>query len=110
MNNEDKLIKLLNELWSALAVKPKYTEFNSLYSCDGNIERLETLEKENPKLGLSDFATWAQMRESGDWKGTKGFSLLSLLATITDELVGRRLAAIVEDDETISGWQWAKYD
>ena len=108
--NEERLIAVLNEAWKLVEPKPKYDEINSKFTVK-DIEMLEAIEKANPTLGLSDHEDFTnQKAKSGtmDWTGTKGLTWLSVLATVTDELCGKRLAAIVEDDGTITGWCWAQ--
>lgn len=105
---EEELVKLLNEAWALLDPKPKYDDFNFKLSCGNNVEALEKLEKERNILGLSTHTSHAEQMQDREWV-TKGMSTLSLIATITDGLIGKRLAAIVEDDGTISGWCWPTY-
>lgn len=82
----------------------RYDEANHLFparpDCVALLDRIET---KHPKLGLADGATFEEMKE---WKGTRGMSTLSLIATITDVLADRRLGAVVDKAGRIIGWQW----
>src|SRR3990167_2094737 len=92
-------------MWDLLKVKPKYSEFNLFLSCEDNIENLENLEKDYPVIGLSDFKPFFEHGDIGRNRWViKGFSTISLIATITDALCGKRLGVKVEEDGTISGW------
>jgi len=97
----DGILMVVNEMWDCLRPKPKYKEFNQLLP--GDAAMLEKLEAEIPIVGLTDFSPTL-----GPWEGTKGISLLSMIATLTDGLCGLRLAAVVEDDGTISRWGWQR--
>jgi hypothetical protein len=96
MNNlttkEQELINTLNLMIQSC--KPiLYKDFNvSLVAKD--IEILRNLEKENPKLGLAHYGT-----------PQEGITTLSLIATITDILIDKRLGFLVEEDGTISSVQ-----
>ena len=89
---EDSLIKVLNEL---LEIRPlTYKDLSLVFSVgEENITKLRTLEKNNPKLGLARFDT-----------SEEGFSVLSLIATITNYFCDKRLGVMVEEDGIISRW------
>ena len=81
MNDKEKrLIECFNKLFG---IKPiTYGEFNKIFKCNDSIFQLE---KKYPELGLT-----------GD--ENKGFSIISLMATITDFLCGKRFAVIIDND------------
>jgi len=96
---------MLNDVWALIPVKPKYQDFNVQIPFGTNVPALEAFEKKNPELGITDFGHAAGFGER-DTRPIEGMTTLSLIATITDVLAGKRLAAKVEDDGTISGWCW----
>jgi len=90
---EERLLKVLNDAWACLPSRCLYKEFNTSMSWDDAYEKLQVLEREDyPELGIVE--------------AKKGMTLLSLLATVTDVLCGKRLAAKVDDDGYITGWTW----
>ena len=108
MTHEDELIKLLNETWALIPLKPKYNDFNVTIPFGEYCKALEVLEQANQKLGLSDFRPYPDPGPVPEKFQVLGISTLSLIATITDVLCSRRLAAIIEDDGTISGWTFVE--
>lgn len=93
-DNTNYLIGLLNSAWACLDPKPRYVDFNARLSAKSHAE-IEALEAHNPLLGIGND------RESA-------LTTLSIIATITDVLCGKRLAANVDDNGIITGWQWYK--
>lgn len=90
---EDRLIKMLNEAWKCLPNPFFYEELNKAISWDDAWDKLQELEQgEYPELGIVE--------------AKKGMTVLSLLATVTDVLCGKRLAALVGDNGVIVGWTW----
>lgn len=85
-----KLVEILNEMIS-LCEPVKYTDFNVNLKAK-NISDLQKAEKINPEIGIAN---------SG--KNNEGISTLSIIATITDILIQKRLAFIVEENGIISG-------
>lgn len=95
MNREGKLIETLNTMIEHSS--PIYMEdFNQVIRCNDN---LVAAEKDNDKIGLRLF-------DNNDLKSGWAISTLSIIATITDVLVDKRLSFIVEDDGRITGVQW----
>ena len=107
---EDELLTLLNQAWALIPLKPKYNDFNSKAPFGEAIPVLEELEKSNPKLGLADFEPYPLEEGRKPFEGllrpVEGITVLSLIATITDVLCNRRLAAEISEDGTITGWTW----
>ena len=100
---EDSLISILNAMLDLTGPIP-YREFNTFFKVKDQAG-LVSLEKENPKLGLATDYTSCNPDDE------LGVSTVSILATITDVLADRRLAAIVTMDEDnmpvdIIGFQW----
>jgi hypothetical protein len=90
----DYLIILLNEVWPTL--KPiSYKEFNVNLFCLDN-EDIALIEKTNPKLGIKKTPLYTFT------------TVIALMATITDVLCDKRLAAEVDDRGFITGWSWYK--
>ena len=107
--NEDKLLELLNAAWALVEPKWHYDNFNTRFPV-ADIPALEKLEEESNILGVTGFAPFEKQIDPAYYEGTiaiEGMTILSWIATITDGLCGRRLAAIVQQDGTITGWQWA---
>jgi len=96
---EMMLLDVLNKL---LSIKPlDYDALNVKVKYEGeDLDKLRALEQEYPELGLCN------CDEPGD-----GISLLSLLATVTDILVGKRLAWVTEDGtpRLMTKVMWPKY-
>jgi len=80
---EKYLVDMLNKLFKIKNIT--YGEFNKLISFGDKVPELRELEKEFPKLGLAAF-------DSED----EGISTLSIMATITDVLCGKRFSIIVD--------------
>ena len=96
--NEDtnnRLIEVINKMIS-LCEPIKYKDFNVTLKAK-NISELQKAEQENQEIGIAN---------SG--KDNEGISTLSIIATITDILIQKRLAFNVEDDGTISGVSFYK--
>lgn len=92
MNREDELIETLNKMIDSCN-GIKLTDFN-LDIPEKTKDLLVNLEKENNKIGIKKL-----------YPEGYGISVLSMIATITDILVDRRLAFIV-DGEYITGVKW----
>lgn len=89
---EDSLLKILNEM-IACAKKPiQFSEFNKLIACDK--DRLLALEKEHEEVGIRPI-------DYKDADGEWGISVASIIATITDVLIGKRLAFSVDLEKDI---------
>jgi len=92
-SKEEKLIRLLNEMIQNS--KPiKYSVFNK-HMIAKNKEKLIQLEEINPEVGIARYD-----------EEDMGISTLSIIATITDILCGKRLAFKLDDEENIMGVQW----
>lgn len=90
---EERLLKMLNEAWACLPGRCIYEEFNTAMSWGEAFHKLKELEQgDYPELGIVE--------------AKKGMTVLSLIATIAEVLCGRRLAAVVQEDGTITGWTW----
>lgn len=99
MENEKALETCFNKLFRILDVK--YPDFNTkfLVKTPEQREALLALEKEYPQLGI-----WGFNNDNGK---EIGVSAISLLATVTDFLCGKRFSVIVDDvnpyDSVIQG-------
>ena len=90
---EERLLKILNDAWACLPSRCIYNEFNASTSWEEAFDKLQALEKKDyPELGIVE--------------AKKGMTVLSLFATITDVLCGKRLAAKVDGEGVITGWTW----
>jgi hypothetical protein len=105
MTREEQVLDLLNAAWAIIPEKPKYNDFNSKIPFGRSVPGLEALEQINHKLGLADFEPYPLEGERVPFE-VKGMTVLSLIATITDILCDKRLAANIEADGTITGWCW----
>jgi hypothetical protein len=95
LDDNKELIDLLNKIIS-LCEPVKYEDFNVRINAV-NVDDLRKLEKENPKVGICKYDT-----------PNEGVSTLSLVATITDVLINKRLSFVIDDDGFISGVKWYK--
>lgn len=89
----EKLLEILNKL--ILLSKPiKYKKFNV---CMPTVNKtlLRKEEKSNPKIGIANYDT-----------KNEGISTLSIITTITDILIQKKLALIVDEKGYIVGAQW----
>lgn len=91
-DNEIALVTLLNAAFTTCQPM-KYSDFNKLL-VEKESGTLEKLEEDNAKLGI---------RTSDKENGLTSISTLSLIATITDYLVGKRLKFLVDDYGYIVG-------
>jgi hypothetical protein len=97
MSREDELIVVLNKILEVL--KPlKYEDLNNLFP-EGENGSLERIEREDTRIGIRPI-TYASPEHG--WC----VSTLSILATITDVLVDKRLALQIDDNGFITGFQW----
>lgn len=93
---QKELIDLLNEALAACA-PIKHTDFNVwMPPKNGDDATLRQIESENEKLGVNAAG------KNAPWSLTT----LSLMATITDVLCDKRLAATIDADGYIIGVQW----
>lgn len=86
MNQEKYLLEVLNEMIRVSEPIP-YVDFNATMDIIDR-EALYALEKIEPKVGYSE----------------KGITVVSLIATITDILIGKRLAVQIDEYEMIAGF------
>jgi hypothetical protein len=100
------LLSLLNAAWQLVEPKPHYDAFNQRLAVR-DIAALEALEGLHQQLGLANFGTFDEHLSGTESRQIGGLTTLSLLATVTDVLCGKRLAAMCEDDGRIVGWDWA---
>lgn len=82
----DELLDTLNEMFK-LCEPVVYKDFNKVIKAL-DVEKLRAYEKEHPKVGMARYGT-----------PEEGISIMSIIATITDILVGKRLAFIVENKD-----------
>ena len=95
--NEEKLLEILNKMIKVLD-PIKFKDLNMNFTATDQ-EGLLALEKEHDEVGL----------KHKDYDKNKELcsSVAALIATITDVLVGKRLAFQLSDDhETVVGFQW----
>lgn len=95
---QDKVILLLNEMINRVETQITYGQINKGFPV-ADYPSFEAFEKENPEVGLTSY----------------GWSILSMIATITDVLCGKRLAFMVECkdgvdkmDQIVTGVCWLK--
>jgi len=87
---EEKLIEVINNMLK-LCEPIKYEDFNKILKAK-NVDELRNYEILEPKVGLSKYGT-----------AEEGISTLSIIATITDILIGKRLSFILDDDGFLTG-------
>ena len=87
---EKKLLNVVNTMIS-LCEPIKYKDFNCIIKAK-DVSLLRKAEKENTEIGLANFD-----------KENEGISTLSLIATITDVLIKKRLAFNIDDEGMITG-------
>lgn len=87
----EEVVEVINKMFE-LCEPVTYAEFNTLIKAK-DIKNLQKFEKEHPEVGL--------VKQDK----LEGISTLSIIATITDILIGERLAFIVntEDNDFIQG-------
>lgn len=102
MKKKDEVIKTINKMLK-LCKPISYGVFNKKIKAI-DIKKLRKEEKKNDKLGICDFD-----------KLTEGVSTLSIIATITDILCGKRLAFIIDNNDLkkinnakLTGVCWSK--
>lgn len=84
--DEKRLIEILDSL---LSIKDMtYSDFNTVIPFGEDVSELRELEKKFPELGIARYDT-----------KNEGISTLSLLATVTEVLCGKRLGAILQNSE-----------
>ena len=95
-SDKDNILKTINDYWDNIPddKKPSYDEFNKIIPCGKN---LRNSEKDNKKIGIANYD-----------KDNEGISTLSFIATLTDLLCDKRLAAEIGKDGNITGWTWYK--
>ncbi len=94
--------KYLEELFSKLfeLLDTSYKDFNTIFPLGNKKEQLRKLEKRYPELGLANYD-----------EENEGVSLISLFATITDVLCGKRFSVILKDgDSKIIGCKLQQYN
>jgi hypothetical protein len=95
VTKEDELLSVLNNM--VQCCEPfKYDDFNVKILQNG--DALMDAEKLDDRIGIANI------------KEKFGMSTFSLIATITDVLIGKRLAFMVEDDGTIARFCWYQGD
>jgi hypothetical protein len=94
MNDLDKEKYLLEVLNSMLSCLPEitYSEFNRMFIASDKLKLMEYEQKYN-ELGLTK-----SDENNNDWDAV---STLSIIATITDILCGKRLAIVCDEDTFI---------
>ena len=97
--NEDKLLEILNKMIRVLD-PIKFEDLNMDFSATDQ-EGLLALEKEHNEVGIK--------HKDNDKNKEVCSSVAALIATITDVLVGKRLAFILDlDTGIVTGFQWLK--
>lgn len=91
----DKLIDTLNTMIKN-SEPIHLNTFNQVIRCD---EQLAAEEKSNDKIGL-------RYVDNSDPNSGWAISTLSIIATITDVLVDKRLSFIINDGGIIEGVKW----
>lgn len=94
--NEEKLIKVLNKMIKVLD-PIKFEDLNMNFIATDQ-EGLLALEKEHKEVGI-------KYKDYDKEKKELCSSVAALIATITDVLVGKRLAFLIKDGIVI-GFQW----
>lgn len=87
---EKKLLDIINTMIS-LCEPVKYKDFNCIIKAK-DVSLLRKAEEKNTEIGLANFD-----------KENEGISTLSLIATITDVLIKKRLAFNIDDEGMITG-------
>jgi hypothetical protein len=94
MNKEKELVDVLNKMIS-VCKKIKYEDLNFIIE-EKQKDQLLELEIEYPKLGI-------RKSNYDDDQSSYSVSTLSIISTITDVLIDKRLSFIIDDDGYISG-------
>lgn len=94
--NEDKLLEILNKMIKVLD-PIKFEDLNMDFIATDQ-EGLLALEKEYDEVGLK--------HKDYDKNKEVCSSVAALIATITDILVGKRLAFQIDDEGIVTGFQW----
>jgi hypothetical protein len=95
----DELLEILNTAWSYL--EPiSYNDFNVFIQAKSP-SYLMNFEKQNPEIGIAQKPKYVP-------EARLGMSTCSLIATITDLCVGKRLAVMLDEQDIIIGFCWYK--
>jgi hypothetical protein len=93
MEKEEYALEVLNAMLNSLPQPITYGEFNKVFPVGANKFILEENESRYKELGIARFGT-----------SLEGISIMSIMATLTDCLIGKRLAIeidIVSEDYEI---------
>jgi hypothetical protein len=98
LNKEEVMCRTVSIITKMLSLcePTTYKEFNKILKAN-NRDELRAYEKEHPEVGLAQYGLTDE-----------GVSTLSILATITELLIGERLAFKLGDNETLVGVEWYK--
>ena len=105
MKKEERLLKVLNEMIKN-SEPIRYMYFNAFIKAKTTRGLLKA-EKKYKELGLTNSKTEIRINGKLDWKydGEKlGISVLSIMATITDVLIEKRLGFTVETEGKMAGY------
>lgn len=85
---EKKLIEMLDQV--IITKDITYGEFNKVIPFGKEVEELRLVEEEYPDLGIARYG-----------KEDEGISTISILASVTSVLIGKRLGVILQDSDEI---------
>lgn len=92
------VLDVINKYWATLKEFPYVSDFSKLYQVKPEIIELE---KMYPEIGYGS----GYMR-MGIEEVESNISTISIISTISDLLAGKRLAAVISDDNKITSWTW----
>ena len=85
---EKKLLMVINHMWQCLPYEVKYETFNLIFPVNENVNKLRELEIIYPEIGIARYDT-----------DQEGFTIISLMASMTDIMFGKRLGVFRRDDD-----------
>lgn len=84
---EKKLLMVINHMWQCLPYEVKYETFNLIFPVNENVNKLRDLKIIYPEIGIARYDT-----------DQEGFTIISLMASITDVVFGKKLGAFRRND------------
>ncbi len=88
---ERKLLTVINKMWQCLPYEVKYETFNLIFPVNENVDKLRELKIVYPEIEIARYGT-----------NQEGFTIVSLIATITNIIIGKKLGVFRRNDDDSS--------